>query len=101
MITADLTIMPIGTQNTQCTEYVKSAVQIIKSSGLNYELTGMGTQIEAESLTELYDVITKAQEAVFNAGTDRVYTVLKIDDRRDVKNMKLKDKVDKVEQSLN
>ena len=41
---------------------------MIKDSGLNYQLTGMGTQIEAENLEELYSTIAKAQEAVFEVG---------------------------------
>ena len=50
MITADFAILPVGTEDTECKEYVTAAVQAIKDSGLNYQLTGMGTQIEAEKL---------------------------------------------------
>ena len=53
MITADFAILPVGTEDTECKEYVTAAVQAIKDSGLNYQLTGMGTQIEAENLKEL------------------------------------------------
>lgn len=100
MITADFTIVPIGTRSTECKEYVKNAVQVIKNSGLEYQLTGMSTQIEAKSLEELYDVISKAQEAVFKAGTNRVYTVIKVDDRRDRDNRTLDAKVKTVEDIL-
>ena len=48
MITADFAIVPVGTKDTECKEYVTSAVQVIKDSGLNYQLTGMSTLIEAE-----------------------------------------------------
>ena len=54
MITCDFAILPVGTETTECKDYVTAAVQAIKDSGLNYQLTGMGTQIEAENLTELY-----------------------------------------------
>lgn len=101
MITADFAILPVGTQDTECKEYVRNAVQIVKDSGLNYQLTGMGTQIEAENYQELYEVIAKAQEAVFEAGTNRLYTVIKIDDRRDRENRTLKAKIDTVEEILN
>ena len=100
MITADFAIVPVGTQDTECKEYVKNAVQEIKKSGLTYQLTGMSTQIEAETLEELYSAITKAQEAVFKAGTDRVYTVIKVDDRRDMDNRTLDAKVKTVEDIL-
>ena len=49
---------------------VTAAVQAIKDSGLNYQLTGMGTQIEAENLEELYSAIANAQEAIFELGTE-------------------------------
>ncbi len=100
MITADFAIVPVGTQDTECKEYVKSAVQVIKDSGLKYQLTGMGTQIEAETLEELYQVISKAQEAVFKAGTDRVYSIIKVDDRRDKDNRTLDAKVKTVDDIL-
>jgi len=99
MITADFGIVPIGNKENNITEYVKVAVESIKNSGLNYELTGMGTQIEAQNLNELYLAITDAQEAVFNLGINRVYTVIKIDDRRD-KNRTLQDKIKTVNDLL-
>ncbi len=100
MITCDFAILPVGTETTECKDYVTAAVQAIKDSGLNYQLTGMGTQIEAENLEELYSAIAKAQEAVFNVGVGRVYSVIKVDDRRDLENRTLEAKVDTVEKML-
>ena len=51
-------------------------------------------------MKELYDIIAKAQEAVFEVGVGRVYTVIKIDDRRDVKNRTLNKKIETVEKML-
>ena len=100
MITCDFAILPVGCETTECKDYVTAAVQMIKDSGLNYQLTGMGTQIEAENLEELYSAIAKAQEAVFEVGVGRVYTVIKVDDRRDLENRTLDAKVDTVEKML-
>ena len=50
MITCDFAILPVGTKTTECKDYVTAAVQSIKDSGLSYQLTGMGTQIEADNL---------------------------------------------------
>jgi uncharacterized protein (TIGR00106 family) len=100
MITADFGIVPIGTDKTDLGEYVSVAVQAIKDSGLKYELTGMGTQIESNNLDELYTAIKSAQEAVFEIGADRVFTILKIDDRRDKKDRGLKDKMDTVNEMI-
>ena len=100
MITADFGILPVGSEGTDLGEYVSVAVQAIKDSGLKYELTGMGTQIEAQNLDELYEAIKIAQEAVFKVGANRVYTVIKIDDRRDKKDRGLKDKVATVNEMI-
>ncbi|SDA69497.1 MTH1187 family thiamine-binding protein [Methanobrevibacter millerae] len=100
MITCDFAILPVGCDSTECKDYVTAAVQVVKDSGLNFQLTGMGTQIEAESLKELYEVIAEAQEAVFKVGVGRVYTVIKVDDRRDVEKRTLNAKIETVEKML-
>ena len=100
MITCDFAILPVGCDTTECKDYVTAAVQVVKDSGLNYQLTGMGTQIEAENLKELYEVIGDAQEAVFKIGVGRVYSVIKIDDRRDMENRTLDEKIETVEKML-
>ena len=100
MITCDFAILPVGCETTECKDYVTAAVQSIKDSGLNYQLTGMGTQIEADNLEELYASIAAAQEAVFKVGVGRVYTVIKVDDRRDLENRTLDAKVDTVQKML-
>ena len=100
MITCDFAILPIGTETTNCKDYVAAAVQSIKDSGLNYQLTGMGTQIEADNLEELYSAIAEAQEAIFELGIGRVYTVIKVDDRRDVENRTLDAKISTVNEKL-
>lgn len=100
MITCDFAILPVGTETTNCKDYVAAAVQSIKDSGLNYQLTGMGTQIEADNLEELYSAIAEAQEAIFELGIGRVYTVIKVDDRRDVENRTLDAKISTVNENL-
>lgn len=100
MITADFSILPVGVDDTELKEYVTIAVQTIKDSGLTYQLTAMGTHIEAENYEQLYSCIAKAQEAVFTLGVGRVYSVVKIDDRRDRPNRTLKAKIDTVDQLL-
>ena len=100
MITADLCIIPMGIEESGVGEYVAKAVQIIEESGLNYQITAMGTQIEADNLKELYDVCGEVQEAIFEMGVPRVYTVLKIDDRRDIENRTLDEKVKSVKNRM-
>ena len=68
MITADFCILPMGIESSEIGEYVAEAVEVIKASGIKYELTAMGTQMETESLEELYKVVQDTQEAIFKMG---------------------------------
>ena len=60
----------------------------------------MGTQIETEDLKKLYEVCGEVQESIFEMGVPRVYTVLKIDDRRDKENRTLEEKVKSVKNRM-
>jgi len=99
MISAELTIIPIGTQETSISKYIAAALAALEESGVKYELSGMGTMLEAEDPENLFAAIQNAHEAVFKAGANRVATSLKIDDRRD-KNRSLKQKVVSVKEKL-
>ena len=96
MITADLCIIPMGIEESSVGDYVAEAVKIIERSHLKYQLTAMGTQIEANDLKSLYEVCAEVQESIFEMGVGRVYTVLKIDDRRDKENRTLDEKIKSV-----
>lgn len=99
MISAELTIIPIGTPGTSLSEYVAAAVAAMDEAGIKYQLSGMGTLLEAGNPDELFDAIKIAHEAVFNAGSERVVTSVKIDDRRD-RARTMADKVRSVEKKL-
>ncbi len=100
MITADLCIIPMGIEESGVGDYVAKAVRIIEESGLNYQITAMGTQIEADDLKTLYEVCANVQESIFEMGVPRVYSVLKIDDRRDRENRTLEEKVKSVKDRI-
>jgi uncharacterized protein (TIGR00106 family) len=99
MITAELSIIPIGTSKTSLSDYVAAAVSAIDKNGISYELTGMGTLLESEDLDLLFNAIKEAHEAVFKIGAERVSTSIKIDDRRD-SNRTIADKVSSVKKKL-
>ena len=82
MAIAEISIVPIGTSTTSISAFVADAVRLLKDSKLKFELTAMGTIIEGD-LTELMDILKKMHETPFNKGATRVYSVIKIDDRRD------------------
>ena len=99
MITAELTIIPIGTSGTSLSKYVAAAVSALDNDGIKYELTGMGTLLESDDLEKIFTAIKTAHEAVFNTGAERVATSIKIDERRD-EDRTIKDKVSSVTQRL-
>ncbi|MDI9619539.1 MAG: MTH1187 family thiamine-binding protein [Candidatus Nezhaarchaeota archaeon] len=99
MVIAQVSTSPLGTSSTSLSGYVAEAVKIIRSSRLNFTITPMGTVIEAGSLKDLFEVIEKCHESLFRAGAKRVYTVLLIDDRRDVERT-MYDKVKSLEEKL-
>ena len=84
MAIAEVSVVPIGTAKTGVSEYVAGAVSILKESGLKYKLTPMGTILEGD-IKDVLDVIARMHEIPFNKKAERVYTTIKIDDRRDIK----------------
>jgi uncharacterized protein (TIGR00106 family) len=99
MITAELTIIPIGTPTTSLSSYITAAVEALEKTGVKFELSGMGTLLEAEDSETLFFAIQTAHEAVFNAGAERVATSIKIDERRD-QDRTMEDKVLSVRKKL-
>jgi uncharacterized protein YqgV (UPF0045/DUF77 family) len=53
----------------------------------------MGTTVEGETPEEVYAAVARAQAAVLDLGTERVYTVIKMDERRDVEGRSAEDMV--------
>jgi len=80
-------------------KYVAEVLKVIKSSGLEHQLTPMATIIEAESVKELSDLIPVMYEVLEKMGVKRVYSVIKFDIRPSQKN-RLKAKVESVEKRL-
>jgi uncharacterized protein (TIGR00106 family) len=99
MITAEITIIPIGTSGTSLSDYVAAAISALDNNGIKYELTGMGTLLESKNIDEIFAAIKVAHEAVFVVGADRVATSIKIDDRRDI-DRTITDKVSSVNQKI-
>jgi uncharacterized protein (TIGR00106 family) len=82
MAIAEVSIVPVGTATTSVSDFVAGAVSILQASGIRFELTAMGTMIEGD-LVKVMEIIQKMHETPFTKGAQRVYTVIKIDDRRD------------------
>jgi len=82
----EISIVPLGTKTPSVSKYVAEAVKILKKQKkIKYELTSMGTIIEANSVGQLLDIANKMHRAVLRDKIKRVVTAIKIDDRKDKK----------------
>ncbi|MBI3947883.1 MAG: MTH1187 family thiamine-binding protein [Armatimonadetes bacterium] len=82
MVTMEISVIPTGTGSASLSDYVADVIKVAKARGLKYEITGMSTNLEGD-LHTLFDVAREMHEASFKRGAPRVYTLIKIDDRRD------------------
>jgi uncharacterized protein (TIGR00106 family) len=98
MAIAAVSISPVGV-GVSVSSYVASAVRVVRAqSRVRYRLDPMFTTLEGE-VADIFELVQRMQEAVFEAGAERVGTVIKLDDRRD-RDVRMEDKVSSVEQQL-
>jgi len=99
MAIAELTVVPLGTEDTSLSSYVAGCHQVLKEQDkVEYQLTPMGTILEGK-LEDIFEITKKMHEVPFSNGAKRVTTSLKIDDRRD-KAASMKQKMSSVEGKL-
>ena len=94
---AEFSITPIDKEGKSLSEYIAKTINIIKESGLQYELHAMGTLVEGDA-KEVFDLIKKCHLNM-TRFSDRVSTSIKIDDRKGAIR-RLKGKVASVENKL-
>lgn len=99
MAVIEISIVPIGTASTSLSAYVAQCLKVLQKAGdVKYQLTPMGTIIEGE-LDRMLSVVREMHEQPFLAGSDRVVTTVRIDDRRD-RPLTMDGKVSSVEKKL-
>lgn len=79
MVLLEFSVSPLG-EGESVSAYVARCVEIVDSSGLDYEVHAMGTLVEGE-LDEVLDVMRRSIEAVA-ADCPRVSCTAKLDVRR-------------------
>ncbi|MEA3464802.1 MAG: MTH1187 family thiamine-binding protein [Thermodesulfobacteriota bacterium] len=82
MAVVQISCTPLGEGSGGISKFVAGCLQLVEESGLKYQLTPMGTILEGE-LDDIFALVRKMHESPFNAGAQRVSTLIKIDDRRD------------------
>ena len=84
-------------EGSSVSKQVAKVIDAIDKSGVPYQLTPMGTIIEASSMKEALGIVELAYEQL--ESCDRVYSSLKFDIRKNCEN-RLKTKIESVEKVL-
>ncbi len=96
MIHAEISVYPIGTNETSVSFYIAKGIEAIQNiKEIRYEINPMGTVLESESIDKIYEASKTIMEVVHNLGVNRVEVILKIDSRKD-KQVKMEDKVESI-----
>jgi uncharacterized protein (TIGR00106 family) len=97
--TADLTVISLGRPELSASKYIAEIQKRLAAQDrVRYRLHAMGTSLEGTT-DDVLALVRELHEVPFGMGIERVYTVLKLDDRRD-KEQTLDDKVAAVERLL-
>ena len=100
MIHAEISIYPMGTNTTSASFYIAKAIESIQGiSGVRYEITPMGTLLEATDMDVISTAVKKMNDTVHNLGVNRTEIIVKIDSRTD-KQTSLKGKMDSIKKHL-
>src|SRR3954469_17674366 len=97
--TADLTVIGLGRSDPSAGEYIAEIQRRLAAQDkVGYKLHAMGTSLQG-STEDILAVGGALHRGPFELGAPRVYSVLKLDERRD-KEQTLDDKVRSVEERL-
>src|ERR671910_549627 len=83
MATADLTVLALGRQGASASEYIAEIQRRLRAQQrVKFHMHAMGTSLEG-STDDILAVVGELHAIPFDQGIPRVYTVLKLDERRD------------------
>jgi uncharacterized protein (TIGR00106 family) len=82
MALMDIAVIPLDSKEGSLSGFVAGLQEILAASGCSYRLHDMGTTVEGPAPL-LFELALKLHEYSFSQGGKRVYSVMKIDDRRD------------------
>jgi len=100
MATADLTILALGRADPGSAAYVAEIQRRLAAQDcVRYVMHAMGTSLEGET-ADILAVVGELHAVPFEQGVPRVYSVLRLDERRDKPNQTLEDKIRSVERRL-
>jgi uncharacterized protein (TIGR00106 family) len=98
--TADLTVIALGRPDASASEYIAEIQRRLDAQDrVRFQMHAMGTSLEG-STADILAVVGELHAVPFEMDVPRVYTVLKLDERRDRPDQTLEDKVRSVEERL-
>ncbi len=99
MATADLTVIALGRPDASASAYIAEIQRRLAAQDrVRYRMHAMGTSLEGAT-ADILAVVGELHAMPFEQGVPRVYTILKLDERRD-REQTLDDKVASVERLL-
>jgi uncharacterized protein (TIGR00106 family) len=99
MAMMEISVVPLGTGKPSVSAHVAEIFKRLqKQKGVEFELNAMGTIVTGKTEV-LLSLAADLHRIPFRRGVQRVYTVIKLDDRRDKKQRPV-DKVDSVLKKL-
>jgi uncharacterized protein (TIGR00106 family) len=97
--TADLTVIGLGRSDVSGSVYIAEIQRrLARQDRVRYRLHAMGTSLEGDT-ADILALVGELHAVPFELGLERVYSVLKLDERRD-REQTLDDKVAAVEREL-
>jgi uncharacterized protein (TIGR00106 family) len=97
--TADLTVIGLGRSDVSGSVYIAEIQRrLARQDRVRYRLHAMGTSPEGHT-ADILALVGELHAVPFELGLERVYSVLKLDERRD-REQTLDDKVAAVEREL-
>jgi uncharacterized protein (TIGR00106 family) len=97
--TADLTVIGLGRADASASRYIAEIQRRLAAQDrVRYKLHAMGTSLEGDT-GDILAVVGELHAVPFELGLPRVYSVLKLDERRD-RAQTLDDKVASVQRLL-
>ncbi len=100
MATADLTVLALGGADASASRCI-AAIQrrLAAQERVRYRMHAMGTSLEGTT-ADILSVVEELHAVPFEQGAQRVYTLLKLDERRDRPGQTLDEKVRSVQEHL-
>jgi uncharacterized protein (TIGR00106 family) len=79
-VIVEFSIFPLD-KGVSVSKEVSQVIEMIDSSGVEYQLTAMGTLIETSTVAQALAIVEKATQIIHDTGCQRVYAAVKIDSR--------------------